>query len=102
MVCWGRPTLYWRGRGSWRRVLNVNGQLHAAVAESIAADEVVHAGHIQWDDISAGTCGPVVERVVRVARLVVGRVHLEHVHLVPIIHENCREARNKERSISIN
>lgn len=62
----GRGTHFSMGEtegGGGGGVLHINGQFHASVAETLAADEVVLAGHVQWDGISAGACGPVVELV---------------------------------------
>jgi len=73
-----------------RGVLDADGHLHAVVAEALAADEIVMASDVKRNHVSSGSSGPVVAWMIGVAGLVVGLVHLQHVHLVPVVHKNCK------------
>lgn len=82
------PAFDRRGRGRGRGVFDMDSQLHSAVAESPAAEEIVLPSYIERDYVSSGASGPIVERVIGVTEFVVGGVHFQDILLVPVVHKD--------------
>lgn len=79
-----------RGRGDVEGVNN-DGDLHAAEAVPVSADEVVGLGLVERDEVLAGA--PVAGEAVHGAVVVAGPVHLENVVHLLLVPKGCRPSK---------
>ena len=76
------------GRGRRRQVPDMDSELHASIAKPFTANEVIRSSDIQMNHISSSSGGEIMEWLIGIAILILCFVHLQHIHLVPVVHKN--------------